>query len=731
MRRSVDRLSGPLHRWNADGRLRRYPHRRTAPDSQPVGVVEALEGRRLLAAVTGLTLVDADTGSDLMPLADGTAVDLRVLPSRRLNVRADVDGEVESVLFSLDEGVGRVENAAPYALAGDDAGTYVPWTPSAGPHTVSATPYSADDAGGTSGDGLTVAFTVVDGVPVAPGVPSVEALGPDRVRLEWQDRSDNELGFVIARSQDFGRRYVTLAVVGPDATSHIDTRVEVGETYRYRVSAFNGAGRSYTSNSGLLRLAPPPAPEDVEAAALSDTEIRLRWSHPSIREEAILVQRSSDGTAFHTVETLAAGAEEFVDRVLAPSATYHYRVFAVNVVGPSEPSDVARATTESGEVVYAGPIVITAGGTYTGNWESLDPDVAAVTIRTTAPVVIEDANVRGRGALIKTGVDHARVTVRNTRGFGMNPEVYGEVAGRFFEGLRFDSVTLENNYLEGTAGINLFDYRGDHTPANSVRVVGNRALNIDGRKSDGQGGYLDFDERTRLSDGSSEKGYRARQFVQLNQAMGVPGMEIAWNEIVNEPGRSRVEDNISVFHSGGTAESPLRIHDNYVQGAYTIKPWQGSYSDDSYEYDWGYSGGGIMLGDGSAAYVQAYDNQVVSTSNYGIAISAGHDLGFYRNRVVSSGLLPDGRPITGQNVGVYIWDLHDSGIDAFYNNSASDNLVGWMKGTRRNDWWIPDATTFQNNTNWPGEITLATEEAELALWQAKLAAADVTVGPLS
>ena len=51
---------------------------------------------------------------------------------------------------------------------------------------------------------------------------------------------------------------------------------------------------------------------------------------------------------------------------------------------------------------------------------------------------------------------------------------------------------------------------------------------------------------------------------------------------------------------------------------------------------------GILLGDsssGESAYVEAYGNHVVSTTNYGIAISAGHDLEYYNHRIFSAGVL--------------------------------------------------------------------------------------------
>ena len=379
-----------------------------------------------------------------------------------------------------------------------------------------------------------------------------------------------------------------------------------------------------------------------------------------------------------------------------------------------------------GRTMFAAPIVITKGGTYTGEWTSTDRSVAAVSVRTTEPVIILNSVVRGPGDLIESDTAHTNITVRNTRGYGVNPNVAGKTVGEFIDVYGFDNLVVENCYMEGTAGINVLDYLGDRTPNESVRIVGNKVLNIDGRKSDGAGGYLDFNERTSKIDGHTETGYEYKQFVQFDKINSVPGIEIAWNEVINEPGKSRTEDVISIYKSSGTAASPIRIHNNYIEGAYTVKPWQGDTEDANWEYDWSFSGGGIMLGDGwsstgtaqDPAFVKAYDNTIISTTNYGMAISAGHDLEYYNNRIFSAGVLPDGRPIAAQNVGGYVWDISKKGPTRFYNNLAHHNVAGWVKANgSRNDYWTNDSSTMQNNTKYGGTVTRALEAAEHAAWQ--------------
>jgi uncharacterized protein (DUF2141 family) len=203
------------------------------------------------------------------------------------------------------------------------------------------------------------------------------------------------------------------------------------------------------------------------------------------------------------------------------------------------------------------------------------------------------------------------------------------------------------------------------------------------------------------------------------------GIEIAWNEVVNEVGKSRVEDNISIYKSSGTETSPILIHDNYVDGAFTTKPAHADSSSGGWNYDWSYSGGGILVGDGfgstingDAGFVKAYGNTVVGTTNYGIAAAAGHDTDIYSNRIVSSGKTPDGKWNLRQNVGIYVWDSYGLGATRFFDNTAHNNTVGWMKSDGvRNDWWSPHAGAIGSNTRTADPITRQTELNEIAAWK--------------
>ncbi len=385
------------------------------------------------------------------------------------------------------------------------------------------------------------------------------------------------------------------------------------------------------------------------------------------------------------------------------------------------------------QIRYAAPIVITRGGVYRGNWQSLDPRTPAVTIRTSQPVTIEDSNIQSRGTLIYSAFQRARVTVRRTRGVALNPGralSYFAYPGRFLLLEEFSSAVIENNEMTGTSGMYFRQYLGDPAKGETIRISRNRALNIDGRYSTGP-------------DTVSQDQARLVQFVQFNNVRGLTGGEIAWNEVVNQPGKSRPEEIISIYVSSGTAASPILIHDNYFHGAYPARPTTDSYS-----------GGGMNLNDGSGSrtlaqangYVRAYHNVIVGTSNQGVAVGGGHDIQVFENRIISSGYLPDGRPIPSQNVGIYVWDSNnDRRHGTFYNVSVWGNLIGWSTPLRgqgtSNPWWFPDCPAdgwpqkdgsvvrgCSDNRTVPGRVTQTLEAQEYPLWRARVAAAKLKIG---
>ncbi|HEX8531557.1 MAG TPA: T9SS type A sorting domain-containing protein, partial [Cytophagales bacterium] len=123
-----------------------------------------------------LRLINADTDEDLRSLLDGIFSG----NGQRVNVRAvTAPAKVGSVQFILD-GVTRVENLAPYTLAGDGLKPdgsidYKPVTFSPGFHLLKVTAYTGANATGTASNTISKWFLVeADGSRVAAGQPGPE-----------------------------------------------------------------------------------------------------------------------------------------------------------------------------------------------------------------------------------------------------------------------------------------------------------------------------------------------------------------------------------------------------------------------------------------------------------------------------------------------------------------------------------------------------------------------------
>lgn len=362
--------------------------------------------------------------------------------------------------------------------------------------------------------------------------------------------------------------------------------------------------------------------------------------------------------------------------------------------------------------VYAGPLSITKGGTYTGAWESLDPAVPAVKIMTTEPVIIENCLVRGRGHLIATGTPRTTITVRGCRGLGLNPMTTAKSPGRFLNASEVVSAVVEGNTFEKTSGIYFYRWGGQATQSVTIAVRRNLARDIEGRLSDGQGGW------------QTKANYA--QFVQFNGLAGIPRVDISWNRVENTPRQSFVEDTVNIYGSSGTADSPIRIHNNLFRGAYAGDPAAS------------YSGGGIMLGDGDGAYQEASNNVVLETSNYGIAVAGGNHQTIKDNLVLGTGKLSDGTLLDAESdAGIYIRDYAANPAHIASSVVASGNTVGWGTPTAtgpNNRWdYAINATAGVGINNMKiSPLTSAIDPTLLtnavASWEGRVKAAGLVIG---
>ena len=120
-------------------------------------------------------MINATDNTAILEVQDGMAIDIATLETTELNIRANTLPElVGSVYLEISGTVAasRNENVAPYALFGDMAGDYEPASLPIGNYTLTATPYSKRNQGGSVGTPLTVQFSVIETFPNQPPVSS-------------------------------------------------------------------------------------------------------------------------------------------------------------------------------------------------------------------------------------------------------------------------------------------------------------------------------------------------------------------------------------------------------------------------------------------------------------------------------------------------------------------------------------------------------------------------------
>lgn len=185
--------------------------------------------------------------------------------------------------------------------------------------------------------------------PPAPTEFKVIAKTYKSIILGWNDNSEIEEYFKLEKSLNGvdGWTEITRAV----NTTYTDANLLPETDYHYRLMAVNTIGNSDTvSVSVRTNAAPvtvPVAPDNLSAVAESDKVISLTWNDNATDEDEYIVQKLM-GEEWQTVATLQAGTQKATIKGLNPQTEYTFRVVASNIVGLSQPSNSATATTKTG-----------------------------------------------------------------------------------------------------------------------------------------------------------------------------------------------------------------------------------------------------------------------------------------------------------------------------------------------------------------------------------------------
>lgn len=191
--------------------------------------------------------------------------------------------------------------------------------------------------------------------------------GSTSVALNWVDNATNETGYTVERSNDNGTTFTNLATLGANVTTYNDTTVSTGNTFSYRVRAFNTTVNSAFSNVATVTLTNTTTvntPTNLTATAnTASTAVTLNWVDNATNETGYIVQRATNNGTYTTVGTLAANIRTYNDNTVTTGNSYSYRVRAFNGTVNSTFSNVATVTLSS-NTTLATPTRVAANGIY-------------------------------------------------------------------------------------------------------------------------------------------------------------------------------------------------------------------------------------------------------------------------------------------------------------------------------------------------------------------------------
>jgi hypothetical protein len=93
-------------------------------------------------------------------------------------------------------------------------------------------------------------FTII----IAPTTLKLQKSGSNEITLTWKDHSDVEDGYVIERKKSPETSFAVLDTLKGSGEAYVDTTVEQGQTYTYRIKAYKDSAESLYSNEASLTL---------------------------------------------------------------------------------------------------------------------------------------------------------------------------------------------------------------------------------------------------------------------------------------------------------------------------------------------------------------------------------------------------------------------------------------------------------------------------------------------
>jgi hypothetical protein len=181
----------------------------------------------------------------------------------------------------------------------------------------------------------TVTVRTMDPPPIAPAIAPVLYADRDSsstINLKWLD-VELETEYRIER-ENFpgGGVWQQIATAAANTTSYLDTSLDAGTTYVYRIRAANSYGASPYSNEAAASTRPPPEEPLLLGGADTPTSVLL-FVQPAEGADLYRLERMDASGEWQVIHETDTATFRFEDTGLEPSTPYTYRAGARNAAG--------------------------------------------------------------------------------------------------------------------------------------------------------------------------------------------------------------------------------------------------------------------------------------------------------------------------------------------------------------------------------------------------------------
>jgi fibronectin type 3 domain-containing protein len=201
-------------------------------------------------------------------------------------------------------------------------------------------------------------------IPQSPASLTVTPTSGTQVTVTWIDTAHNATSFLIERKTGAAGTYSQIAQVPGNLPTFLDSGLNPGVQYFYRVRATNQSGTSGYSNEASVTMPVPPAtPTGAHTTLVTATEIDLAWQNDANNADGYRIfQKAGTGGDFNLLATLPPNATSYQATKLTPNTPYDYHIQAYNVAGFSDFAGVSTMTLQAGPAPAAPSGVTATGG---------------------------------------------------------------------------------------------------------------------------------------------------------------------------------------------------------------------------------------------------------------------------------------------------------------------------------------------------------------------------------